>query len=87
MKEVKIRLDNKSLEILKDIDSIHRESIINFGIRLASQTEYFKILKGEIEEAENLVAINEKENFENKQETKETSTESTGIDLSDLGGF
>jgi len=84
MKEVKIRLDDKSLEILKDIDSIHRESIINFGIRLASQTEYFKILKGEVEEAENIVAIEEKE--QPKEVIKETKSDCT-IDLTDLGGF
>jgi len=83
MKEVKIRLDDKSLEILKDIDSIHRESIINFGVRLAAQTEYFKILKGEIEDAENLVSINEEKTKETKVE-EETKSD-TGIDLSDLG--
>jgi len=84
MKEVKIKLDDKSLEILKEIDTIHRESIINFGIRLASQTEYFKILKGEIEKVEDIVSINE----EKKEETKEEKVENTStIDLSDLTGF
>jgi len=82
MKEVKIKLDEISLEILKDIDPIHRESIINFGIRLSSQTEYFKILKGEVEE--NLISLNEEE--EVKEETTSNSN-SSGIDLSDLGGF
>ena len=56
MKEVKIKLDDTSLEILKEVDSIHRESVINFGIRLASQTDYFKILKGEVE-ANELISI------------------------------
>jgi len=84
MKEVKIKLDDKSLEILKEIDTIHRESIINFGIRLASQTEYFKILKGEIEKVEDIVSINE----EKKEEIKEEKVENTStIDLSDLTGF
>ena len=86
MKEVKIKLDDKSLEILKEIDTIHRESIINFGLRLASQTEYFKILKGEIEKIE----IEEVSNIstETKTESKpEPVKEDTGIDLSDLGGF
>ena len=85
MKEVKIKLDDKSLEILKEIDTIHRESIINFGLRLASQTEYFKILKGEIN-----IEIEEVSNIstETKVESKpEPVKEDTGIDLSDLGGF
>jgi len=85
MKEVKIRLDEKSLEILKDINAIHRESIINFGIRLASKTEYFKILKGEIEEAENLVSINEEKTKEKETKVEEETKPDTGIDLSDLG--
>jgi len=84
MKEVKIKLDDKSLEILKEIDTIHRESIINFGIRLASQTEYFKILKGEVEKVEDIVSINENK----KEEIKEEKVENTStIDLSDLTGF
>ena len=85
MKEVKIKLDDVSLEILKDVDPIHRESVINFGIRLASQTDYFKILKGEVEEANDLVALNE-EKVETQQ-TSESPTDTGGIDLSDLGGF
>jgi len=85
MKEVKIRLDEKSIEILNEIDSIHRESIVNFGIRLASETDYFKILKGETESAENLVQINEETH--KKQEVKEEVSSNCGIDLSDLGGF
>ena len=85
MKEVKIRLDEKSIEILNEIDPIHRESIVNFGIRLASETDYFKILKGEVESTENLVSINEEKT---KQESKkETPKTDVGIDLSDLGGF
>jgi hypothetical protein len=84
MKEVKIRLDDKSIEILNEINPIHRESIVNFGIRLASETDYFKILKG-VENAENLVSINEEK--PKKESKKETPKTDMGIDLSDLGGF
>jgi len=84
MKEVKIRLDDKSIEILNEINPIHRESIVNFGIRLASETDYFKILKG-VENAENLVSINEEK--PKKEFKKETPKTDMGIDLSDLGGF
>jgi len=84
MKEVKIKLDDKSLEILKEIDTIHRESIINFGIRLAENTEYFKILKGEEAKIETIEEI--KEDVKETKKIKE-KTESVGIDLSDLGGF
>ena len=80
MKEVKIKLDEKSLEILKEVDPIHRESIINFGIRLAANTEYFKILKGEIDSQ---VSLNE--TIEKTETKSEVKNEDSGIDLSDLG--
>ena len=82
MKEVKLKLDDKSIEILSEIDNIHRESIINFGIRLASQTEYFKVLKGDDDvEVLNEISSETKEEVKQVEETAPTS----GVDLSDLG--
>ena len=62
MKEVKVRLDDKSVEILKEVEAIHRDSLINFAIRLLEAHPHYKIIKGEveaIEEVSNLEAINE----------------------------
>ena len=84
MKEVKIKLDDKTIEILSDIDPIHRESIINFGVRLASQTEYFRILKGE-ENVEVLNEISTETKSDTKQVEEKAEEPKSGIDLSDLG--
>ena len=45
-KQVNITLDDKSIEILKSVDSIHRDSIINIGLALVKKTGYYKTLAG-----------------------------------------
>lgn len=45
-KSVNIKLDPNSVEILKKVDSIHRESMINLGLALVSKTGYYKTLSG-----------------------------------------
>lgn len=72
MKEVKIRLDDKSVDILKEVEAIHRDSLINFAIRLLENHPHYKIIKGEIEsieEVSNLDVINETK-VEEKQTEK-----------------
>jgi len=41
-----INLDQKSIDILKKVDSIHRDSLINVGLALVSKTGYYKTLAG-----------------------------------------
>jgi len=48
-----INLDEKSIEILKKVDKIHRDSLINVGLALVQKTGYYKTLAG-ISEAEEL---------------------------------
>ena len=48
--DIQIRLDEKSKEILSKVDALHRESLINYGIRLLQDSANFKILTGEITE-------------------------------------
>jgi hypothetical protein len=43
-KEIQITLDDKSIEILKNIDEIHRASVINVGLALVSRTGYYSTL-------------------------------------------
>jgi len=86
MKEVKLKLDDRSVEILGEIDPIHITSIINFGIRLAKDTSYFKILKGEEEiEVEELV---EKDTSKKSkiEEVKEEIVEEDD-DVMDISGW
>ena len=49
MKDVQIKLDDESIEILSKVESLHRESLINYGIRLVQNTEVFKVITGEEE--------------------------------------
>lgn len=44
MKEVTIQLDDKSIEILKNVEEIHRTSLINVGLALVSKTGFYKTL-------------------------------------------
>jgi hypothetical protein len=43
-----IDLDEQSLAILKTIDPIHRFTIINMGLRLVENTEFYNLLTGKI---------------------------------------
>ena len=52
MKEVQVKLDEKSIQILKSVDTIHRDSLINIGLALVSKTGYYKTLTGKNEDAE-----------------------------------
>jgi len=45
-KEITIKLDGNSIDVLKQVDSMYRESIINIGIRMISLTPYYKFLSG-----------------------------------------
>ena len=45
-KTVSINLDSKSIETLKKVDAIHRDSVINIGLALVEKTGYFKTLAG-----------------------------------------
>ena len=41
-----IQLDKKSIDILKGVDALHRDSLINVGLALVEQTKYYKTLAG-----------------------------------------
>jgi len=45
--EIKVTLDNKSIEILKKVDMIHRDTILNLGIALIEKTGLYKTLTNE----------------------------------------
>ena len=47
-----INLDIKSIDILRKVDAIHRDSLINVGLALVEKTGYFKTLAGLNDSAE-----------------------------------
>lgn len=53
-----VNFDKNSTEILKRIEPIHRESLINLGLALISKTGYYKTLTGDISETlENVTSL------------------------------
>jgi len=47
-----INLDSKSIEILKKVESLHRDSLINVAIALVEKTGYYRTLTGKNSEAD-----------------------------------
>jgi hypothetical protein len=73
MKKVEIALDDSSVEILKGVDDIHRNSIVNIGLALVSKTGYYKTLTGK-SEAEDLEDIASLDIEDEEGETKTKSS-------------
>lgn len=45
-KVVTVTFDDNAQAILKDVDIVHRDSLINVGLALVAKTEYYKTLSG-----------------------------------------
>jgi len=56
-KSTNIELDDRSLEVLKNVDGIHRNSLINLGIMMISKTPYYKNLTGDVEGVEDAMEV------------------------------
>jgi len=44
-----IKLDEKSIEILKKVDAVFRDSLLNIGLRMVEKTELFNTIVGTTE--------------------------------------
>jgi len=75
MKKVEIALDDKSVDILKGVDDIHRNSIVNVGLALVSKTGYYKTLTGKTEsdDLEDIASL-DVEDEEGETQTKSSKT-------------
>jgi len=49
MKEVTLKLDETSIEILSHLDAIHRETFINYCIRIGKQAELYGVMTGSMD--------------------------------------
>ena len=76
MAKIEVEFDDNSLKILKDVPEIHRISLINIGLSLASKTSYYKTLTGEVSEV--LTDIASLESIGTKTVSVSSTTE-TGI--------
>jgi len=70
-----ISLDSKSVEIIKKVDKIHRDSLINIGLALVEQTNYYKTIAG-IKEPKSLedVASLDVNNEDSKKKEEKAAT-------------
>ena len=74
-KSITIKIDPSSINILKKVDPLHRESLINLGISLISKTGYYKTLSGENQDLlDSIVDLGELDN------TNITTTNHTTFD-------
>jgi len=83
VKRVEISLDDKSIDILKKVNSLHRDSLINVALSLVQKTGYYKTLSGEtdakIEKLEDITSLDveSKDNINNQNTQSNSSTNST----------
>jgi len=75
-KQVNVNFDDNSQGILKEVDTIHRDSLINVGLALASKTEYYRTLTGQAsDEVSKVASLSSLDELEKELETpKETKT-------------
>ncbi len=69
-KEIKMVLEEDSLKILKEVDAIHRNTLINIGLKLVQKTELYKTLTGSpAEEIQKVASLTSLETIETETET------------------
>jgi len=84
-KDIKVTFDEVSLDILKKVDPIHRQSMINYAIRLVDETPVYKVLSGEIAVAPELVQSQESPTEdETEPEVEPKKEEESFVDMSDF---
>ena len=75
-KKIETMFSDKSLDILKEVDSIYRDSIINLGLSLVSKTDLYKTITGKggdnLEEVTGLDILDEEKIVESKSQIVET---------------
>lgn len=84
---VSIEFDENSLKILKEVDQIHRNSLINVGLALASKTGYYKTLTGKVENLADVAGLdiaNIGDSPKEKDISEKQATKKAAIDWDDL---
>lgn len=73
-----INLDSKSIEILKKVESLHRDSLINVAIALVEKTGYYRTLTGKNTEAdlEDVVSLDVEDTDEDSGTTSKSKKSS-----------
>jgi len=74
---ISIKLDEESVQILKNINPIHRDSVINVGLSLISKTGYYKTLLGKniTEDLEEVVSLEAEDNASSENSSKKSKKE------------
>lgn len=80
--EIGIKLDSRSIDILKTVDALHRDSLINVGLALVSKTGYYKTLSGiqDSNELENVVSLDVEDKDKPEQPNKSNKPKKTEVE-------
>ena len=82
-KEIKVILEEDALKILKEVDAIHRNTLINIGLKLVQKTELFKTLTGDSsEEIQKIASLDNIGQIEQSAQKEEAKTEEADIGVS-----
>jgi len=77
---ININLDGNSIKILKEVDPIFRDSLINIGLRMVKNTELFNTItdkKVELEDTNDMASLEEPDSEQNVITRKPKSTKQT----------
>lgn len=58
-KSTNVELDDKSLEVLKKVDALHRNALINLGIHMIAKTNYYRGLSGDVDDVMAVVGLDD----------------------------
>ena len=88
---VPVEFDDNSLQILKGVDSIHRNSLINLGLALISKTGYYSTLSGkspnelvDVVNLDNLLADADVKSAKTAEESNAVSAPKATVSWDDL---
>lgn len=87
-KELPIKFDNASIQILKKVSPVHRNSLVNVALALVSKTGYYKTVCGldtnsidEVSSLESLDVVEKPTSNKISKEPEKISTESSWDDF------
>ena len=67
-----VQFDENSKTILKKVDAIHRDSLINVALAIVSNTGYYKTLTGELSsDISDVVSLSSLSSLDTPEESKE----------------
>jgi hypothetical protein len=75
-KKIEVTLDSRSIEVLKKVDPLHRDSVINVALQLIKNTGYYKTLAGtnSTSELDDVVSLDNLDDLDKSSKTSSNKT-------------